>query len=122
MNNQELYHIEKVSNDSLLTCATSYINPISYLPTIETDLAELNFNGEVVFDLLLCNGYGFNRFVKCTVREGKFDRQGMKVISSLKLEEAVLSKAHDFYRVHNYLVDSNQILTTEEKSRCINYG
>ena len=52
------YKIYAINNDS----------PLEYLVDIEKDLAERNFKGYILFDLLLSNGNEYNRFL-----EGYFD-------------------------------------------------
>jgi Antitoxin to bacterial toxin RNase LS or RnlA len=115
MDTKELYQIEKISDRVVVVFSTSYINPISYLPTIEEDLGKMASSGKVIFDLLLSNGHSFNRFVEVAVCKGKVDRRSMKVVDSSSLDKNIISKTDDFYKAHPLLVESNHILLDEEK-------
>jgi hypothetical protein len=120
MNPKELYHIEIISKKVVMIFCTTYINPISYLPTIEQDLNKLDFTGAVFFDLLLSNGYSFNRFAETLIYGGKIDRKSIRIIDSSELENIILLKANNFYKSHAYLVERNNILMEEEKYYLIN--
>lgn len=115
MNIKELYHIERISEQVVIIFCTTYINPISYLPIIERELSKINFNGQIIFDLLLSNGYSSNRFVKADVCNSKVNRREMSVINSSILDESIVSKIYEFYKSHPYIVERNNILLDEEK-------
>jgi Antitoxin to bacterial toxin RNase LS or RnlA len=115
MDTKELYQIEKISDRIVVVFSTTYVNPISYLPTIEEDLCEMDSSGKIIFDLLLSNGHSFNRFVEGAVCKGKVDRRSMKVVDSSSLDNIIISKTDDFYKAHPLLVESNHILLDEEK-------
>jgi hypothetical protein len=115
MDTKELYQIEKISDRVVVVFSTTYINPISYLPAIEEDLGKMDSSGKIIFDLLLSNGYSFNRFVEVAVYKGKVDRKSMKVVDSASLDKIIISKTDDFYKSHPSLVERNHILLDEEK-------
>jgi Antitoxin to bacterial toxin RNase LS or RnlA len=115
MDTKELYQIEKISDRVVVVFSTSYINPISYLPTIEEDLGKMDSSGKIIFDLLLSNGHSFNRFVEVAICNGKVDRRSMKVIDSSSLDKSIISFTDNFYKSHPSLVESNHILLDEEK-------
>ncbi|MEH2449699.1 MAG: type II toxin-antitoxin system RnlB family antitoxin [Nostoc sp.] len=115
MNIKELYHIERISENVVIIFCTTYINPISYLPIIEQELSKINFNGKIIFDLLLSNGYSSNRFVKADVHEFKVNRRSMSVVDSSSLDDSLITKIHEFYKSHPYIVERNHILFDEEK-------
>lgn len=112
--NNELYQIERIGQNTIVF-ATSYVNPISYVPQIEADLIELQFNGEIFFDLLLCNGNAVNRFIKGTVTNGIFVRQSLKIVTTEDLDETIVAFAKGFYRSNQELVENNYILMDEDK-------
>ncbi len=114
-NDQEIYLIEKVSDTAAIVFANSYVNPMSFLPYIEEQLVSMSFSGEVVFDLLLCNGYSFNRILTSEAVEGKVDRKAFKIIDHSSLGEVVLERIEAFYKSNKQLVEGNFILLDEEK-------
>ncbi|MBE9009275.1 type II toxin-antitoxin system RnlB family antitoxin [Pseudanabaenaceae cyanobacterium LEGE 13415] len=115
MNTKELYQIERIADETAVVFGTTYINPISYLPAIEEDLGKLGFSGQIVFDLLLSNGFRPNRFVEADVIEAKISRPSMRVVEISSLDETVIEKTYEFYKSHPNLVESNNILMEEEK-------
>jgi hypothetical protein len=115
MDTKELYQIEKISDRVVVIFSTTYVNPISYLPAIEKDLGKMDLSGKIIFDLLLSNGYSFNRFVEVAVCKGKVDRRSMKVVDFSNLDETIISFTDNFYKLHPSLVENNHILLDEEK-------
>jgi Antitoxin to bacterial toxin RNase LS or RnlA len=129
MDIQDTFQINHISSDIAVIIATSYINPISFLPQLEADLADWDgekytpFNGCVFIDLALCNGANaFNRFVKSHVVDGKFDRAGMKVVPINTVHLGARGMACVFYRLNPQIVAENQILSDEEKESILNIG
>ena len=115
MEYNETYSIEQVSEQTAVVFANTYVNPISFLPSIEEQLASMSFSGEVVFDLLLSNGEAFNRIVASNAVEGKVDRKAFKIVDLGGLDEVVVEKIKAFYKSNEALVGSNCILSDEEK-------
>ncbi len=74
------YEILKIKNENIII-ATSYVNPIDELESIANDLKEKRYVGEVIFDLLLCNGFNSNRFLKLF-----FDGEKLDIFSAKKIE------------------------------------
>jgi Antitoxin to bacterial toxin RNase LS or RnlA len=120
MDVKELYRIKKVSDSLVVIFSTTYINPISYLPTIEEDLGKINYCGRIIFDILLTNGHSFNRFAEAIVQNGKFDRKSFKLIEYSSLNYSVLRKIDAFYKANSYLVTTNHVLLEDEKRYLIN--
>lgn len=112
---ENLYQIDKVSDQVVLIFCTTYVNPISCLPSIEKDLIKINFSGKAIFDLLLSNGCNSNRFVAVDVREAQVDRMSMKVVDFSSLDKSLIDRTYDFYKAHPDLVSKNHILLDEEK-------
>jgi hypothetical protein len=117
MDSKGLYEIEKVSDRLLLVIGTTYVNPISSLSSLDKDLSKIGFDGKVVFDLLLSNGYSSNRFVEACTDGYKIHLPSMKILGISSLDESILSRLHCFYKSHPYLLEANHILLDEEKSR-----
>lgn len=62
--------------------ATSYENPIDELDEIENELLEKKYSGEVLFDLLLCNGMNSSRYM-----EMYFDGEYFEISTSKSLNK-----------------------------------
>ena len=62
----KLYKIVEMKNVDCkyMVVATSYVSPLDKVREIEHDLGKFNYKGNVVLDLLLCNGFSKNRFVQ----------------------------------------------------------
>lgn len=103
------YQIERIG-EQIVVFATSYLNPIDYLPAIETELPS---TGKIIFDLLLCNGNNANRFVQATVERGKVDRASMSVVRAV--EPGILALCQAFYRANLMLLENNEILDDLQK-------
>ncbi|MBD2177979.1 type II toxin-antitoxin system RnlB family antitoxin [Pseudanabaena sp. FACHB-1998] len=116
---KQLYEIERFSNHTIIVFSMTYMNPISYLPTIEKDLGKLDFSGKIIFDLLLSNGNSSNRFVEARVNKAKIDRRSMKVIGYSSLEASFIKKTREFYKSHKSILDNSTILLDEEKFNLI---
>ena len=121
MSTEDLYQIERISDQVAMIFCTTYVNPISYLSRIEKDLSKQDFDGEILFDLLLANGCSSNRFVQAEVKEGKIDRSSAKVIEHSCLGEALLEKVREFHVNHSHLIEKSNILTEEEKYNLLNF-
>jgi hypothetical protein len=115
INDREIYSIEKVSEQIVIIFANSYVNPMSFLTYIEEKLVFMSFTGEVVFDLLLCNGNTENRILVGNVIQGKIDREAWRIVSASSLQEIVLERVQVFYKSNDVLVQRNFILSDQEK-------
>jgi hypothetical protein len=71
------YELQKIPDSSYpyIVLSTSYRNPLEEISTIENELKN-NFQGRVIFDLLLSNGCSSNRFL-----EAEFDGKHFKYTS-----------------------------------------
>ncbi|HGI1702963.1 TPA: type II toxin-antitoxin system RnlB family antitoxin, partial [Streptococcus pyogenes] len=59
------YHILNLKSDSCkVVVATSYVSPLSQVYAIANELKSVDYKGEVIFDLVLSNGFSSNRFLK----------------------------------------------------------
>lgn len=103
--------------DNYIIFSTSYINPLENLDEISKQLSKKKFLGNVVFDLLLINGFSSNRFIK-----GIFDGKNFDLSSFYKLDNEIekykqLSK--QYYFANSYLLD-NSTLTKIDKFLYLN--
>ncbi|ONN64049.1 hypothetical protein BTM36_24020 [Herbaspirillum sp. VT-16-41] len=59
------YHILDLKSDSCkVVVATSYVSPLSQVYAIALELKSIGYQGDVIFDLVLSNGFSSNRFLK----------------------------------------------------------
>lgn len=76
--------------------ATADFHPLRQLKQLTVELDKLQFEGEVLFDLLAVNGLAENRFASMKFSERKFDRTSFTVESevtpSIKDEQDTLAK------------------------------
>ncbi len=62
--------------------STSFKSPLDQLKMISDDLIEARFYGEVIFDLLLCNGVSSNRFASFYFDSKYFNDESLCVSST----------------------------------------
>jgi hypothetical protein len=113
MEPQDFYRIEPLSDKFVVIFCTTYVNPISYLPSIENDLKKALFNGKVIFDLLLANGYTSNRFIQASVVDNKIDKGSMKVIN--RVSNLVLEKSREFYKNNRSFIEDSSLTDKEQQ-------
>lgn len=120
--NELTIHIEKFDNTFVLF-NKDYINVSSKMNEIATILKDLNFNGNIVIDLLTSNGFSKNRFIEIDFLNGSFLRQQAKpytpTIDFIKkcnhfarefnLKNSILSEnaIHDFLENRADFIDSH---------------
>ncbi|WP_017756795.1 type II toxin-antitoxin system RnlB family antitoxin [Calidifontibacillus oryziterrae] len=79
------YHILDLKSDTRkVVIATSYVSPLSEIYAISYELKSMNYKGEVIFDLVLSNGFSSNRFLKTNFDGEKLNIGEIKVLTSLK--------------------------------------
>ncbi|MBC7704124.1 MAG: type II toxin-antitoxin system RnlB family antitoxin [Rhodoferax sp.] len=71
--------------------------PEDYYGTLEKSLAQLKIEGEVLLDLLACNGQTSRRFFTVYFDGTKLTYQSMKVAKQEALEPSLLSRCSTFY-------------------------
>jgi hypothetical protein len=79
---------------SVLVTAFADYNPLQQLNPLSSELADMQFCGRVMFDLLCINGNADNRFVTIFFDGSKFDRNSFSILfeidSFLKNEQDIL--------------------------------
>lgn len=115
MDNEPPYKVKKVSSNFVLILSISYESPLDYISILSKELSEADFDGMVLFDLLLCNGNVHNRFVEVTFALGRFDRSSMNVVDCTEIEDSIFLMSNDFYKSNWFLLEANHILPKEEK-------
>ena len=119
MDNERPYKIKKVSSKFALVLSTNYESPLGYIGILGKELDAMNFTGIVLFDLLLCNGNVYNRFVEVPFSSGQFNRSSMTIIDHTEIDDFTLAMSSDFYKSNCFLLETNHILLEEEKRELV---
>lgn len=100
----ENFMIKEIRNTSeYIVLSTSYISPLDELFDLEQELKMLNFKGEIIFDLLLCNGLNENRFLKGFFDGDYIDIANITIIKNI--ENDIKKISEEFYINNSELVD-----------------
>tara|TARA_Y100001960_G_C14746309_1_gene865856 strand:- start:1633 stop:2001 length:369 start_codon:yes stop_codon:yes gene_type:complete len=83
-----------------------------YINEVKNELIEINYEGKVIFDLLLSNGMVKNRFSKIDFKNNDFDLNSVLVF---KPSEEQLQSHNNFYRNYQSVVDQSFILSKPQK-------
>ena len=84
MNNYKIITFQ--SDERKLVLSTSYVSPLSSVFIISSELANESYQGEVLFDLLLSNGFSPNRFLSMQFDGTKFLPQTTKKVEKISKE------------------------------------
>ncbi len=95
-----------------IVCSVDYSRPDEYLQEVERDLAKREYSGAVLFDLMLCNGLGSNRFVSMPFDGNDFDGRGVTTLPTV--DNKVMKRQMEFYRNHPALL-SQSVLTRAQQ-------
>lgn len=99
------YQVKKYNNFDCIVFSVSEYNPTDFLSSIEHDLIENNYIGDVIFDLLLANGNNYNRYLKAKFDGKVFKSDSYTLIEDPKYE--LKKRSLDFYRDNiNFLENS----------------
>ncbi|PVE15079.1 hypothetical protein DDA98_11565 [Clostridium perfringens] len=100
----ENFMIKRINNTSeYIILSTSYISPLDELFDLEQELKILNFKGEIIFDLLLCNGLNDNRFLKGFFDGDYIDISNLTILNNIDSNIKKISK--EFYINNSDLVE-----------------
>lgn len=105
MNNFELIAFQ--GDERKLVLSTSYASPLSSVFIISDELAKENYKGEVLFDLLLSNGFTSNRFLSMQFDGKKLLPQTAKKIE--EIPEKLLKEIYTFYFEHAEYVEQSSL-------------
>lgn len=97
-----------------IIASTTYINPLPYIFEIKETLLDNDFKGDILVDLLLSNGFTYNRFLTVTFDGNDFDFFNAKIKSAPPLN--VMTDLYHFYMEHPYLVENSNILPQAQKT------
>lgn len=90
------YHILNLKCDPRkVVIATSYVSPLSEVYSIGSELKSTGYIGEILFDLVLSNGFSSNRFLKTNFDGEQLNIGKVEVVS--KLEGNILDEVYVFF-------------------------
>ncbi|MCW4359529.1 type II toxin-antitoxin system RnlB family antitoxin [Bacillus altitudinis] len=102
------YHILDLKSDSRkVVIATSYVSPLSQVYAIAHELKSNGYKGEVIFDLLLSNGFSSNRFLKTDFDGEQLNIGKIEVLSKLKND--ILDQLYVFFYEHPQYVKASSL-------------
>ncbi|MBS5934615.1 MAG: type II toxin-antitoxin system RnlB family antitoxin [Clostridiales bacterium] len=105
MSDYELLNINQ--KYKYVVIATSYVNPVDELYNIENDLRQQEFIGQVVFDLLLCNGITDNRYIEVYFNGNTFDINQSKILNDIDIETKKI--IYSFYISHINMLEYSSL-------------
>lgn len=102
---QNNYAIQPVKtlNFSYMVFSLSYQSPLDEHQKLEIDLKNRTFAGPILFDMLICFGDSFNRFICINFNGEKFDFESLKIVDPISAEIKIISS--DFYNKNFELIN-----------------
>jgi hypothetical protein len=101
------------SEYTYISMSTDYSRPDDYFSRLELELNELNYEGQVAFDLLLSNGVKSNRYYSAYFNGERFAVSTFSHMNVVKASIAALTS--QFYKRNYDLVSTNKILSKPQK-------
>ena len=86
-----LFDIEEFEN-KIIIFSRSHESPTNNIQLVEETLSKLNYNGEIIFDLLLSVGNSFNRYILATFKNNKINRKSYKILEDVPMKLRELSR------------------------------
>ncbi|MCL1039231.1 type II toxin-antitoxin system RnlB family antitoxin [Shewanella submarina] len=96
-----------------VSMSTDFCRPDDYISELENELQTLEYEGKVVFDLLLSNGLKEDRYFSAEFDGRRFVVSSFRTMTSICSEISSMSSA--FYRDNYNLVSKNAILSKPQK-------
>jgi hypothetical protein len=91
--------------------SVGFLSPTDYLDEVAADLAQRGVRGAILFDLLLSNGNGYNRFVEAKFDGRAFDIGSFRVV---QMDKAIRQVSLDFYRQHEDFLNASILPKTTQ--------
>lgn len=101
------------SQYTYISMSTDYSRPDDYFSRLELELNELNYEGQVAFDLLLSNGVKSNRYYSAYFNGERFAVSTFSHMNEVTASIAALTS--QFYKRNYDLVSTNKILSKPQK-------
>jgi hypothetical protein len=114
--NTKDYAIKQIDppNGPYLILSVNYFNPMVDRKEVEQLLKNIEYKGEIFFDLLLCTGNNYNRFFKGFFYGNTIDNE--RLFNADKYTHYNLRReSSEFYKRHYDVMIKHSILTDEEK-------
>lgn len=108
----------KVDRFNAVTFSLDATRPDDYYDQLEATLASLNVKGDVLLDLLACNGQTSRRFFSMRFDGKRLAFDTMRVERESKLDQAVLSLCSTFYSDNKQKLQ-NTVLATPALIRLV---
>ncbi|QDH20265.1 type II toxin-antitoxin system RnlB family antitoxin [Saccharibacillus brassicae] len=105
MENYELLNFK--SDRRKVVLSTSYASPLGSVYLISNELAKENYHGEVLFDLLLSNGFNPNRFLSMVFDGERLVSQTTKIIN--EIPKSLLIEIYEFYYEHIEYIEKSSL-------------
>lgn len=100
----------RIVGEIAVVTATAEFHPLRHIRQIATELKKLNFNGQVLFDLLAVNGFSPNRFASMKFDSSGFDRSTFAVESEvsngIQQEQDAIAKCDQTFLLGSVLSSS----------------
>lgn len=94
--------MQKINESQCIVLSTSYISPLDEISTLQNQLEKHSCSGEVIIDLLLCNGVSDNRYVTMYFNGKNFDFSTLRVMP--KVNDLITSISKSFYMCNKHLL------------------
>lgn len=108
---EKIYEIFLEKNVCVIFATTS-ASPLDYIGSLTEDIKNTGYKGEILFDLLLCNGTN-NRYIKTYFDGNSFDFNCSKRIKDV--DENIKRRIFEFLQNNLQLIDNNLILQNVQK-------
>lgn len=102
------YHIINLDSDSRkVVVATSYVSPLSEIASISDELREISYKGDVIFDLLLSNGFSSNRFLRISFNGEILEHSGIEILT--QMESNILNEIYTFLSENPHYIKASSL-------------
>ncbi len=117
MSMKKQYHLTVLNGElyKYVSFSLGYSRPEEYLPSLEKELARKKFQGYILFDLLLCNGFNSQRYLKSYFDGNSFQEDSFVILTDKELNSKIKEASFKFYSTQNELLDNNCLLTKAQK-------
>lgn len=95
-------------NNQAIVSSMNYLRIEDYMQEVVEELNKMKYEGKVLFDLLLCNGFAQNRFVEIDFNYDGFNIKSAKIIIPT---EKMVKERNDHYRKYPKNVKEGHILS-----------
>ncbi|MDF9417545.1 hypothetical protein RI02_03025 [Bacillus altitudinis] len=93
--------------------ATSYVSPLGNIMKIAKELSQDYYNGEVLFDLLLSNGFANNRFLIMQFDGKKFILNSKRIVKDIP--DGILKEIYNRYNDNPQWIDQSSLLDVHKE-------